>query len=287
MIVQVARLYELMTLNEMSIASLSTKVGVKFSTISRILSGETKKPQIETLLSVATVFDVDLKELMCYSDALELKEGYKLFNNTKEVVVYFMEKLGIKSVALLCKSSGVPKCVLNRILSGETKNPNNETLKKLGAYLGLSIDQLRCLTPINVGDGLGNHANRTDIPVIKSSDLLAWCSSRAVSLVCEYTYSAKYIDTESFAVKLVDDTLEPFFMHNSLLVIDTSSDLPEKGYVLVKSNKNQIIMYRVSYDDNLKQAMLTNLANGQVEKYTDINQLHVVGTVIQEIRDLV
>lgn len=52
------------------------------------------------------------------------------------------ERAGFETQAALSKASGVESSTLSRIETGDTKNPNIETLRKLAPHLGVTIEEI-------------------------------------------------------------------------------------------------------------------------------------------------
>jgi transcriptional regulator with XRE-family HTH domain len=71
-------------------------------------------------------------------------KGLKTLTNTEfgKYIAKLREKAGYETQAALGKAAGVESSTLSRIETGDTKNPNIETLKKLAPLLGVPIEEI-------------------------------------------------------------------------------------------------------------------------------------------------
>lgn len=139
----------------------------------------------------------------------------------------------------LARRTGVSQQIINRILSGENTNPKIATLAPLAKYFTISISQL-------IGDELLSTIN-IDEPEIKKVSLLDWAILEKYSLnkILEGSNTKISVDFETtknmFALKIIDDSMEPKFSQNTLLIFDSEKTPLNGDFVLIKLANNKII----------------------------------------------
>jgi transcriptional regulator with XRE-family HTH domain len=123
---------------------LSKKTNINRSTIIKILNGTTNNPRIETIYTIANVFNVSPSEL--YRDKLfPIESNLDLPNSFKDKLYSLMMKDGIKTKKDLSKLSGVPYSVIEDIFLEKTNIPNTETLYKFANFFNISATDLKSI----------------------------------------------------------------------------------------------------------------------------------------------
>ncbi len=142
----------------------------------------------------------------------------------------------------LARRTGISQQIINRILSGENKNPKIATLSPLANYFMVSISQL-------IGDDLSTlttsthsqHPGFQAVPLIDWSQLSSHSLEEAL-LLHNQTLLVEMKPTNSiFAITIQDDSMEPKFSKGSLLILDSDKKPISGDFVLMKRPKNNLI----------------------------------------------
>lgn len=116
-------------------------LGVKKNTISNYETGKSE-PDIDSFITMCNIYGID------YANAMKLAYG----NNSEELsdsepitlshkILHQKNKLNLKSEDIASQAD-VPIGTLNKILTGETKNPTAKTTSKIARVLGVSTEYL-------------------------------------------------------------------------------------------------------------------------------------------------
>lgn len=140
----------------------------------------------------------------------------------------------------LSRRTGVPQQVINRILSGKNLNPKIATLMPLADYFSISISQL--LGDIeSIGDiKLSiHHSGWIELPLIKWSII----GTKPIIQLISDANKKIVIDIHNqgtlFATKMVDDSMEPKFSQDTLLIFDSQKQVSDKDFALIYSAQDQ------------------------------------------------
>lgn len=148
----------------------------------------------------------------------------KLSNNLKQLIQN--AKISENELA---RRTGVPQQVINRILSGENKNPKLATLSPLCNYFMVTLSQM-------IGDEIQSsntklntiHLGWQEIPVLKW-DLLAKVSlNQLLSQNNEKILVDIKLANCIFALRMLGNSMEPKFSEGTILVFD-HGNTPKNG----------------------------------------------------------
>ena len=281
------KLLDLMNQSKVSIQDLAIGINTNYSTVNRIVNGETLTPRPETIHSIANFFGVspsficeNLADDNCYD-----KKGATTFENAKDLLTFLMNKTGIKSTTLLHRASGIQKSTLDKLLSGDTATPNLQTVQKLSEYFNLSVEQIRGLKPITVHTLQEINLSKRLLPILSLTDIGEWIFGNYNNVkVTNYIHSTLFVGKLSFAIKIPDESYEPDFMANSTLVIDTQAEINNGSYVVIKNaTSNEVGIYEVTlqqgHDMKLRKV-------GSNQNITHNASHEIIGVAVQEVRNL-
>lgn len=143
----------------------------------------------------------------------------------------------------LARRTGISQQIINRILSGENKNPKIATLSPLANYFMVSISQL-------IGEELAatetrlntNHLGWQEIPFIEWNDLeihpmnqLLLLQNRTLLIDIE---PSRYI----FAVRIQDGSMEPKFSEGTLLIFDIEKKPTNGDFILLGLPNDEVVV---------------------------------------------
>ena len=186
----------------------------------------------------------------------------------------------------LARRTGISQQIINRILSGENKNPKIATLAPLANYFMVSISEL-------IDDELGNSETKLNPNHVgwQEAPLLDWESlgkSPLPQLLLQKN-TRLLVDVGSksdvFAVKMRDSSMEPKFSAGTLLIFE-SFKKPTNGDFILLGLPGQNIMMRQIFIKN--DHIYKKCLNPKHEDYkiTLITNDHTfIGSLIQSRTD--
>ena len=186
----------------------------------------------------------------------------------------------------LSRKTGVAQQIINRILSGENKNPKIATISPLANYFMVSISQLIGDEEIGFKTRMNsNHLGWQEIPFI---DLDAFINRPLKDLLSE-TQEKILADVSSssnvFAMRMRGDSMEPKFSDGTILIFDINKK-PSNGDFILFERPNFVIEMRQLFIK--KDSLYKKCLNPTYKDYTvslisaDYNQ---VGVLIQSRTD--
>lgn len=142
----------------------------------------------------------------------------------------------------LARRTGISQQIINRILSGENKNPKIATLNPIANYFMISISQL-------IGDEFFDkevslnilHRGWREIPLIDFNNILGSALNELIlesnsKVIADIDYSENI-----FALKMNDDSMEPKFSKGSILIFDSKREVLTGDYGLLIIDKKILI----------------------------------------------
>lgn len=277
------KIRELMILNHISINKLSQDTNLSFSTISRILSGDTKKPSEETIIILCNYFNIKYEVLVAKIEAIK----NKILNNPhflSENLYKIMKDRGYKNAKSLSIASGIHAGVIGDILSGKTTNPHNNTIKKLASILNVRVEDLN--GNIFQDKILADNISMRTIPLFQYNGSEKILFNNNIGETKEWINVMIPKSTiNPFAIQLKTDKYQPFYQMGHLLIFE---EIIESLTVL---NTINTITVLISVDDciylslikNLKANLIINPIGTNKEIPFKENKHKIFGKIIQEI----
>lgn len=140
------------------------------------------------------------------------------------------------NVSELARQSKLPQPTVHRIASGTCNSPHISTLQPLADFFTISIDQLKGLEPIPLFD------NISKIPVI------SWELSTSTQIPGHANYEHVVADVpvnpQSYALKVIDGAMEPFFPKGTLLIVDPLITPKDGSYVIARTHASSTSIFR-------------------------------------------
>lgn len=162
------------------------------------------------------------------------KEGVSLMI----VLNSLMEKNGL-SMAQLSKNTGLAFTTIKRLCTDPACNPTLGSVEKIAEFFGIRQTQLMGIEPID-GDGINgyqpNFQTWENIPIISLQQLIRWPNNideiRSAKLT-QFVKTDLEVNEKTFALKAMDETLEPKFSSGTILIFDPDKDYKNKDYVVL------------------------------------------------------
>lgn len=135
--------------SDYSVTEIANSIGIDKSTVSRILSGKTKKPSQEVIEKLATFFGVSKEEIMKSKHMSDEKNDYVTFDSVSDVIAFFMKEFNIFETIDFAKNCEISVSELTKILNNNKDKPSHQIAFKIANFIGINIDELLCEKPIN------------------------------------------------------------------------------------------------------------------------------------------
>lgn len=171
-------------------------------------------------------------------------DNFKIGKNLK--VLMAKHKLTAMELA---RKTGVGQPVIYRIMTDETDNPKIATLYTLAKYFGVTIDQLIGVDELFLS--AQSVKKQTAIPIITWNEAINWFSKPKTTRTLLLDGTGKY--KGNYALEVQDNSMEPLFTLNSLLVIDGERSPLDGDFAIVKiENEEDAILRQVLYDGTIQ-----------------------------------
>lgn len=206
------------------------------------------------------------------------------FTNIRELLVFFMDRVGIKSTTILHRYIDVTKDVLDDILSGEMIMPRTSALEKIANYFNLTLGQVVGDEDIKIGELQNVNVLTKTVPTVALSDVDEWLhGNKCLVDVLGYIYS-NITGFDVFAIRVNDCNLIPDFLPNSNLIIDRSITIGSGKFALLYDSIELVYFLSEIYclDNNITKFRIAGTsAVKSFERY-----IKIVGMIVQEVRHI-
>jgi len=170
----------------------------------------------------------------------------------------------------LARETKLPQPTVHRIVTGISPNPHSRSLKPIADFFGITLDQLKGKKPIswlNIKGLLKSQMTTTkEVPLLPWDDACHWQQKLTSHDYTSVVTTDVNISHHGFALIIPDNSMDPVFPINTILIIDPEREMEDKKYVLVRLKEaNELLFRQLSIDG--KQYYLKPL-NINEEKYT-------------------
>lgn len=241
---------------KVNVSYISKNTGVSVSTLCRILSGEIKNPNRQTISQLSRYFKVPMEKLIDVNNFTEQQ------NNIKDRLNYLMHKsrINIEDLSII---SRVSTGSIRSILNGDTQSPNIETCSKLANFFGITVSQLKCeedLTEII--------EMYKDIPVLKINNVKSWTLNKTSTHIESYVKFIFKNINNLFCIAIEDSSYFYEYEAGDILIFEENNILDTGSYVAEIKNTtnlfqiystNELIKYRFIGSSTFKETDITNV----------------------------
>lgn len=229
----------------------------------------------------------------------------KNYNNNKDSLVnylksnlsYLIKKYNIDN-EVLSKCTGIASSTIASLRS-RPGNPTILTLHALADFFNVTVDQL-ISQDCSLLDEVGNSAGGGDdinniirVPVIDICDAMKWPfdvqklypdEPDADDCKLRYITTNNDINNLCYAVKLDSEVLKPYYMKNTMFIIDPDKQPLDGNIVLIDlHNTNNLTFRRVFIDSGDYYFKPVNPEFGSMQTY---DKCKIYGVVIRALQDL-
>ncbi len=135
------------------------------------------------------------------------------------------------TVTELARRTLLPQPTIHRITSGVHLRPHKRTLEVLANFFTISIDQLCGIEPLDKKFAAAQNDNY-QIPIFDHGEIISGKNHKAKA--SEYLFINKQVDANSFAIKMLDSSMEPLIFKGSTLIVDPAKKPQYHSLVVVK-----------------------------------------------------
>ncbi|KTD66774.1 HTH-type transcriptional regulator [Legionella steelei] len=197
---------------------------------------------------------------------------------------HLMRIHGNISVSELARLTGLPQPTIHHILSGSTKNPRKKALEELSNFFSVSVNELTGLEtlPAVIPDVIKEDLQISTIPIIEWDSLKTWpLEANKIHDKQEILINQK-IAKNSFALIMPDDSMEPLFQKNSLLIFDSGKNPKDRDFVIVNLSKEGVVLFNRLFSENNILYLRQNMEDGSLKlTRLDHSNDHILGTLIE------
>ncbi len=185
------------------------------------------------------------------TDRIDVMTGKKTMK-ISETLSRLIKEHGLNTLEL-SRRTGIGQPVIYRIMSGETDNPKIATVCALADYFKLTVNQLIGETPLPGDTKKTTSKEPAGIPFIDWEDVDNWPLSKAKLNKAERIDSEIGYNPNLYALKMHDDSMDPLFSKNTILIIDASKQSKDRSYMIIKHKDQKKAVFRqVLIDDDFQ-----------------------------------
>lgn len=184
------------------------------------------------------------------------------------------------NISDLARAINLPQSTLNQLFLGVSTSPRISTIIPIAKFFYVSVDIL-----LGLSQNTENINYHTNVPIIEWENIKKWIDFNSdfnLFTHKQWVITDKKIDKLSFAIKSTK-AMEPVFMANSVLIIDTSKTIADNSYVVCCEKNNNCKIKRVIKDggDIFLESINNLWDTGQI-KYN--HRDHIIYGFIKEVR---
>lgn len=183
-------------------------------------------------------------------------------------------------VTELARLVNLPQPTIHRIATGVCEHPHSSSLEPIANFFAISIEQLKGHEPIPWLD----HATR--VPLLTWEQVLHWPQNKGEIHIKEFILTDALIGKKGFALKIKDNSMDPVFTRNTILIADPEKEIKDRSFVIAKiANHAEAIFRQLLFDAGIRY--LKSLSP-DFEKYKMLrlnNTGKVLSIVVQAKRD--
>ena len=183
------------------------------------------------------------------------------------------------TVTELARRTLLPQPTIHRITSGVHLRPHKRTLEVLANFFTISIDQLCGIEPLE-NKAVGAHNDNYQIPILEQAEIVSGKKTNKKN--CEYLFINKQVDANSFAIKMLDSSMEPLIFKGSTLIVDPAKKPQYHSLVVVRLHLcNELLVRQLVINGNSCYIRPLSQDFKKVEMVLLSKKDKILGTVIE------
>jgi SOS-response transcriptional repressor LexA len=141
------------------------------------------------------------------------------------------------TVTELARQTGIGQPVIHRMASGETDNPKVLSLRPIAQFFDLNLSQLVGDEPLPRDRIPGTHnpfyRRWSRLPLLSWEQAIHWPELKLPQETVSYIATEAAVSENAFAVRMEDNTMNPRFAKDTILVIEPSLTAQDNDFALV------------------------------------------------------
>ena len=195
-----------------------------------------------------------------------------------------MTNIGLNETQL-AQQTGISQSVLNKLLSGKTRNPKIATLLPISQFFNLSINQLMDDAAVakTLTEHTEAHPDPREAPILTLPQVLDWLNNPSTKTQLQLPsitiHSNTSIDHRCFAIILEDTTMEPRFPKHTLCIIAPHDTPHDQDFVIAHVLGTQDVTFKQYLTDGNQRYLKPINQHFQLTPITP--QHRILGIMIQ------
>lgn len=140
-------------------------------------------------------------------------------------------------VAELARRINLPQPTVHRISTGACEHPHLSSLEPIARFFSINVDQLKGLEPIPFLD------RASKVPLLTWEELLDW-PQKNDRKNSEFILTDATVGKAGFALKIKDNSMDPVFPRNTVLIVDPEKEARDRSYVIAKLANHPEAIFR-------------------------------------------
>ena len=203
--------------------------------------------------------------------------------NIGDIIKYLLFKNNMKQVDL-ANAIDIPAPTINRIITGQTKQPYKHSLNQIADFFNIDVTQLTGEKPINNFDDTQQQI--MDFSSYKLINIISWSYldnlDDLTHLPSLPQISVTNTSKNTFALLSPDYSMEPMFKKDAILIFDKDKKCTDHSYILVKLILENIYLFRqIIFNGNRKflKSLNPDLKSVKLQELTD-NDI-IIATLVE------
>lgn len=176
----------------------------------------------------------------------------KKYPNLAKILKKLLFEKDIKPIDL-ARAVDLPAPTIHRLVTGKSTRPYATSLKPIADFFSIEMDQLVGEKPLTTDTALNNNENNVKLlsQETKAISIFSWNSFTGlaptqISELGKITVG-NHISEDAFALIMPDNSMEPIFSYNCILIFDPNIKYQDRSYILVKIESKAV--FRQLIDD--------------------------------------
>ncbi|USQ13729.1 LexA family transcriptional regulator [Legionella lytica] len=181
----------------------------------------------------------------------------------------------------LSKRIGIPQQMINRIITGINQNPKLSTITPIANYFKISLHELISNAELDTNDTHSLNTQRK-IPYIEFKDIEVYGISEALTKSKKFIAADLDYNKNYFATSMNDDSMEPKFSKNTILVFEKEKEPFNGDFCLLKDEGNHYVFRQIMINSSNKKFI--KCLNPTSDLYTVIPlpiNIYVLATLLE------
>jgi transcriptional regulator with XRE-family HTH domain len=188
------------------------------------------------------------------------------------------------SVSELARLTKIPQPTIHHILTGSTKNPRRKALEELSSFFSITVCQLIGQEPLPamIPETIKKDLQISTVPLIDWSCLKDWPCHSPTTRDNKQILVDKSLAKDSFALIMPDNSMEPVFQEQMLLIFDSEREIKDRDFIIAYLSQEDNVAFNRVFSENKVNYLRQSQEDGNFKlTKLDYNNDRVLGTLIE------